>query len=211
MCTDREFQNFDCPNDAQVGVLNADIVVTPAVSTTLQSAGPLAPRRSSRRWHRATFCLNEDITVDSTAGIESGDYLTIGSGAERRAGRGGAGCRRHHAESVDLRTAEITQTHNPGEPVADDTIYVDSTTGFNATPEGDDNLITIGTGANAEQARIEWAPGDAHRLILFTPLANPHVSRRAGRPRGVDRSDPDCRSSTCSPTRATSRRSTARC
>ena len=36
-CTDREFQNFDCPNDAQVGVLNADIVVTPAVSTTLQS------------------------------------------------------------------------------------------------------------------------------------------------------------------------------
>ena len=174
-CTDREFQNFDCPNDAQVGVLNADIVVTPAVSTTLQSAEPLAPTTLESTLSPCTFCLNEDITVDSTAGIQSGDYLTVGSGASAE--------QVVVASVVDATTLnlsisgqEITQTHNPGEPVADDVIYVDSTNGFNATPEGDDNLITIGTGANAEQARIEWAPSDAHRLILFTPLTNPHVA-----------------------------------
>lgn len=174
-CTDREFQNFDCPNDAQVGVLNADIVVTPAVSTTLQSAEPLAPTTLESTLAPCNFCTNENITVDSTAGIQSGDYLTVGSGASAE--------QVVVASVVDATTLnlsisgqEITQTHNPGEPVADDVIYVDSTNGFNATPEGDDNLITIGTGANAEQARIEWAPSDPHRLILFTPLANPHVA-----------------------------------
>ena len=170
-CSDQDFQNFDCPNDAQVGVLNTSIVVTPAVSTTLLSVGPTTTLESTLS--PCTFCLNENITVDSTAGIDSGDYMTIGSGASAE--------QVVVASVVDATTlnlsisgSPITQTHNPGEPVADDTIQVDSTSGFNATPEGDDNLITIGTGANAEQARLEFAPGDAHHLILFTPLTKPH-------------------------------------
>jgi hypothetical protein len=170
-CTDREFQNFDCPNDAQVGILNTSIVVTPAVSTTLLSVGPTTTLQSTLT--PCTFCLNEDITVDSTAGIDSGDYLTVGSGATAE--------QVVVASVVDATTlnlsisgSEISNTHNPGETVASDTIQVDSTSGFNATPEGDDNLVTIGTGANAEQARLEFAPSDAHHLILFTPLTNPH-------------------------------------
>jgi hypothetical protein len=43
-CTDNEFQDFNCPADAQVGILNATFVSAPGSQTTL-SQPTFDPRR----------------------------------------------------------------------------------------------------------------------------------------------------------------------
>ena len=39
-CTDNEFQDFNCPADAQVGILNATFVTAPGSTTSLTRPPP---------------------------------------------------------------------------------------------------------------------------------------------------------------------------
>ena len=168
MCSHKDFQNFNCPADAQVGILNTSFVTAPGVTTTLTAlptsttlTDPVDP---------CQFCTTQTINVGDTTGMTSGDYVQIGSGDS--------------AESVPISnvlsptslqiSGAVTNPHAAGETVADETITVDSTTGFTGTDEGGNNVITIGSGPSAETAKVAFFPSDATHLILSAPLTGSH-------------------------------------
>ncbi len=76
-CTDNDFQDFNCPADAQVGVLNASFITSPGSQTTLTAAtnGPTTLTENVGPCYE--LCQYVSFTVASTAGINNGDYLTI--------------------------------------------------------------------------------------------------------------------------------------
>lgn len=168
MCTDEDFQNFQCPSDSQVGILNATFVANPGVSTTLVSqvpnttlTAPIAP---------CNLCGPQTMTVASTAGMISGDRLIIDpSAADADAVTIAQVLDATHV-LLAVSGAGIQFDHADGTPIADTTITVASTAGFSGLA-----TITIGSGAAAETDTIADAPADPTRLTLSTPLASLHA------------------------------------
>ena len=172
-CSDRDYQAFNCPNDAQVGVLRASFVTAPGASTTFVSSVPATTLTADISG--CGFCNNQTMSVASTAGMASGDYLTVDTGDA--------------AEQVVIATVDsdtqltlavtgngLQQTHTAGATVADDTITVASTAGFSGTAENGENQITIGSGATAETDTVEFYPSDSTHLILTNPLTQAHAA-----------------------------------
>jgi hypothetical protein len=78
-CSDEEFQNFNCPSDAQVGVVNASLVVCKGVSTTL-SAQAEAGAMTVDVANGAELCGDapeNTITVGSGAGTETANIAYV--------------------------------------------------------------------------------------------------------------------------------------
>jgi hypothetical protein len=168
MCSDKDFQVFNCPTDAQVGILNAAFVISPGVSTTLVSQVPNTTLTAD-----VSPGQGETIQVATTAGITSGDYITIGTGADADM----VPVSKVLPDGTSLQLAVsgngVVNPHSAGDTVADNTITVASTSGFEGSPGL--NNITVGTGADQEDDTIAFAPGDSNRLILDHPLQNQHA------------------------------------
>jgi hypothetical protein len=174
-CSDKDFQAFNCPVDSQVGVLNASFITSPGQSTQLSQA-TVAPTTLTADLAPCTFMSNsceQNIGLAGTTGINSGDYLTIGTGAT--AEHVTVTSVDHTANTVDgsVTGNGLQFSHASGDPVFDDTIAVASTTGFEGFDGG--NQITIGTGATQETDTIAFAPGDIGHLDLNDPLAFHHA------------------------------------
>jgi hypothetical protein len=164
-CTLRTFEEFKCAHGAQVGVLNTSLVVCQGVETTLgvNGVGEVEPTTLTAPAEPG----EASITVATTAGIRQGDYLQIGSEAS--------------VETVIVKAVtdgthlaiyqELLKFHAAGETVGDDTITVASTSSFCAAEPN--NIITVGTGATAETARIAYVD-DATHLVLTAPLKHAH-------------------------------------
>jgi hypothetical protein len=166
MCTDADFQNFNCPSDAQVGVLNASFVTNPGAQTTLVSQVPNTTLTAG--FSTCELCQNLTISLASTAGMGSGDQLIIDPGA------------------ADQDTATIAQVLNStqvslanagliafpgtaGVTVADTTVTVASTAGFLGLA-----TITIGSGADQETDETCFFPANATHLTFCNPLTEMH-------------------------------------
>ena len=119
-CTDNEFQDFNCPSNAQVGILNANLTVTPGSHATLtaDTFGPTTLTDDIPTCSGFGGCSQVTFTVPDPTEIHVGDFLTICGagtpppGANCDIGPGG------QAEHVTVRT--ITA----GSP--DDTIVADT-------------------------------------------------------------------------------------
>jgi hypothetical protein len=166
-CTARQFQSLKCPLDTQVGVIEPlFIIACRGVSTPLGAglAGQVPPT-----------VLNEPVslgastlTVESTAGIQVGDILTIGTGESTAEATVSAVTDPTHVEL----SFPINATFTAGTRVADDAIGVASTAGFCA---GEHDQITVGTGAGAETATISFVASPT-RLMLQAPLTQQHAA-----------------------------------
>ena len=76
-CTDKDFQAFDCPADAQVGILNASFVVANGIQTTTTAATFAPTTLTADVGPCSGLCDTVSIQVADPTGINSGDYLTI--------------------------------------------------------------------------------------------------------------------------------------
>jgi hypothetical protein len=160
-CSDELFADFDCPPDSQVGLLIPSFEICRGVSTTLSPNGVVAPTTLAVAMHPGATTL----TLATTAGIEAGDTLTIGTGptsAEVIVNEVVSGT------EVALLYGVYGRTYPEGTPVADNTIAVASTAGFCAGSS--ENVITIGSGASAQTAAIAYVTNATH-LTLEEPLS----------------------------------------
>ncbi len=162
-CSEELFADFACPADAQVGLLMPSFVICPGVATTLgaNGVGVVAPTTLAAAMDPGALTL----TLATTAGIESGDTLTVGAGptsAKVIVNEVIDGTR------VALLFGVYGRSYPEGTPVADDTIPVANTAGFCAgSPE---NVITIGSGATVQTATIAYVSNATH-LTLEEPLS----------------------------------------
>jgi hypothetical protein len=166
-CTTLQFQGDNCPVDTQVGVIEPlFIIACRGVSTTLgaDGSGQVLPTVLTEPAEHGASTL----TVESTAGIQPGDILTIGAGSTTAEATVSTVTNSTHlALSFPINTA-----FPAGTPVADDAIGVASTAEFCA---GEHNNITIGKGTSAETAHISFIASPT-RLILQAPLTHQHVN-----------------------------------
>ncbi len=166
MCTPADFQNFNCPADAQVGVLNASFVTSPGASTSLVSQVPNTTLTDS--FGTCEFCSNLTITVATTAGMSSGDQLIIGPGTPDQDTVTIAQVLNSTQVSLD-NAGQVQFPGTAGEAVADTTITVTSTAGFTGL-----STVVIGSGTDQETDETCFYPGDSTHLTLCNPLANMH-------------------------------------
>jgi hypothetical protein len=166
-CSAIDFLEYKCPTDAQVGVIEPDLITgCRGVSTTLGAGGvgqiPPTTLTEAVAWNGST------LTVGSTAGMEPGDYLTIGSGEiETRIPIWSIPDATHLILSWGLFRGAPA-----GTLVYDDSIGVASTAGFCGGQEG--GTITVGSGATAEEATIASVESST-RLSLDAPLMKTHA------------------------------------
>jgi hypothetical protein len=185
-CTDNDFQNFNCPSDAQVGVLNATFIVAPGSKTTLTQPN-LAPTTLTASAGPCTgLCNQVTLNVANATGINSGDYLTVCGDTTPPCDTGKTGQAEHvTVVSVSGNTitalpggplSEMQFTHDAGDLVYDDTISVASTSGFEGFKGG--NKITIGKPGSAdyESDTVAFAPGSPTKLDLNKPLKFQHAA-----------------------------------
>ncbi len=166
MCTDADFQNFNCPSDAQVGVLNASFVTSPGAQTTLVSQVPDTTLTAG--FSTCTFCQNLTISLASTAGMSSGDQLIIDPGAADQDTATIAQVL--NSTQVSLANAgQIAFPGTAGATVADTTITVASTSGFLGL-----STITIGSGADQETDETCFFPANSTHLTFCNPLTEMH-------------------------------------
>jgi len=165
-CTPSQLRTSKCPLDSQVGVIEPGFVlVCRGVATTLGNGGLVtAPPTELTEAMSDTASI---ITVASTAGIEGGDILTVGGSGET-------------AQVTVSQVIDATHLQLPfgpgtaqpaGAPVLDNVIHVADTAHFCA---GEQNEITVGTGADVETGKIAFVLS-ATRLALEAPLQNPHA------------------------------------
>ena len=78
-CTDNEFQDFNCPADAQVGILNANLTVSSGSHTTLtaDTFGPTSLTSDIPTCGGFGGCSQVTFDVADPSHINVGDYLTI--------------------------------------------------------------------------------------------------------------------------------------
>jgi hypothetical protein len=78
-CTDNEFQDFNCPSDAQVGILNANLTVTPGSHATLtaDTFGPTSLTSDIATCPGFSGCSQVTFTVADPSHINVGDFITI--------------------------------------------------------------------------------------------------------------------------------------
>ena len=202
-CTDNEFQDFNCPADSQVGILNASFITAPGSQTSLTAATVGPTTLTSAVGPCNELCDTISFTVADPTGINNGDYLTI-------CGRSSAPCDIHasgkaeHATVLSISGNTITAltggpvqgtcgpntslptsvdfcplsgmyyAHAAGDLVYDDTITVANTAGFEGFDGG--NNIAIGTAGSPdfEHDTVAFFPGDATHLELQDPLVNVH-------------------------------------
>ena len=205
-CTDNEFQDFNCPADAQVGIVNASFITAPGTATSLtqSTSGPTTLTEDVAPCNE--LCDTVTFTVASTNGIQNGDYLTIcGRTTTCDIGPGG---KAEHATvlSIDTSTNTITALtggpvqgtcgpntslptsvafcplsgmyyeHLSGDLVYDSTIYVANTAGFEGFAGG--NKITVGEPgtSDVETDTVAFFPGSSNKLELNDPLLKVHHS-----------------------------------
>ena len=165
-CTDADFQNFECPADAQIGVLNASFITNPGASTTLVSQVPNTTLAAD--FSTCGFCQNLTISLASTAGMSSGDQLIIDPGAADQDTVTIAVV----LSSTQVSLANAGQIEFPGtagETVADSTITVADTAGFTGLTQ-----VTItppaGSGLTPETDQTCFYPGDSTHLTFCNAL-----------------------------------------
>lgn len=162
-CTTLQFNSDSCPTDTQVGVIEPLFIIACRGVTTTLEAAPTLPTTLSEP---VTFGAST-LTVESTAGIQPGDTLAIGSGPETREATVSV-----VTDSTHLELAfPLTDAFPAATPVADDAIAVVDTAGF-CTGEHDE--ITVGMGASTETATINSIASPT-RLMLQTPLTKQHT------------------------------------
>jgi hypothetical protein len=78
-CTDSAFQAFNCPADAQVGILNANLTVTPGSHTTLTAPtfGPTSLTSDIATCSGFSGCSQVTFTVADPSHLNVGDYITV--------------------------------------------------------------------------------------------------------------------------------------
>ena len=192
-CSDNDFQNFNCPADAQVGVLKATFVLAPGSKTRLTHAN-LAPTSLTSDVAPCDFFSSScgaDIPVASTAGMASGDYITLCSGTGSTACEFPPKGTAEHAtickilDSTDIQLCNTAQLngvdglaydHPAGSAIYDETITVASTAGFEGFKGG--NKITIGKPGSAdyESDTVAFFPGSSTQLDLNKPLKFDHAA-----------------------------------
>jgi hypothetical protein len=165
-CAPSQLQRARCPLDSQVGVIEPFFVlVCRGVATTLGSEGITTTPPTVLT--EAASGASSVLAVASTAGIESGDILTVGEPGEAVQVTVSTVTDATHLELVfALGTAQPA-----GAPVGSNVIHVADTAHFCA---GEQNEITIGSGADEEVGTIAFILSD-HRLALEAPLQNPHA------------------------------------
>ncbi|MDX6610304.1 MAG: hypothetical protein QOF85_2229 [Solirubrobacterales bacterium] len=165
-CTPSQLRAAKCPLDSQVGVIEPFfVIVCPGVATTLGNEGiTTAPPTVLSE---AASDASSMLVVASTAGIVGGDLLTVGQPGETV-----------HVtvssviDATHLQLPYAIGTALPaGTPVGDDVIHVADTAHFCA---GEENEITIGSGADEEVGKIAFVLS-GNRLALEAPLQNPHA------------------------------------
>lgn len=162
-CPNVLFQTLRCPPSTQVGVIRPSLLVgCPGVSTTL-----VEPPAATRLTEPTSFG-DEQLTVESTAGIHQFDQLTIGEGEEARTDA--------VAAVVDATHLKLQNALFAADPAAtrvfDDELTVAGTNGFCA---GERGAITVGQGEHAEQAQIASITDSTH-LALEGPLVREHAA-----------------------------------
>jgi hypothetical protein len=165
-CTPSQLRATKCPLDSQVGVIEPFfVVICPGVTTTLGSEGiTTAPPTVLSE---AASGASSVLAVASTAGILSGDILTVGEPGETVQVTVSS-----VIDATHLQLPYAIGTALPvGTPVRDDVINVADTAHFCASEE---NEITIGSGANEEVGKIAFVLS-GNRLALEAPLQNPHA------------------------------------
>jgi len=202
-CTDNDFQDYNCPADSQVGILNATFITAPGSQTSLTDANVAATTLTSSIAPCNGLCDQVTFTVTSPTGINSGDYLTI-CGVTKVPCDTKAGGQAEHVTVLSVSGDTITAltggpvqstcgpnlslptnngycplsgtyyTHASGDLVYDDTITVGSTAGFEGYAGG--NNITIGTPGTAdyESDTVAFYPGSSTQLELSNPLQFVH-------------------------------------
>jgi hypothetical protein len=76
-CTDNEFQDFNCPADSQVGVIEPSIITAAGSQTSLTAATFGPTKLKTNVGPCSGLCDTVSFTVGSVNGIQLGDYLTI--------------------------------------------------------------------------------------------------------------------------------------
>ena len=115
-CTDNEFQDFNCPADAQVGIVSASFVTAPGSATSLTQStfGPTTLTEDVAPCNG--LCDSLTFTVADTTGIQAGDYLTI-CGVSTPQCDIGPGGQAEHATVLSIDTSTNTITALTGGPV----------------------------------------------------------------------------------------------
>jgi hypothetical protein len=202
-CTDNEFQDFNCPADSQVGILNASFVSSPGSQTTLTQPNITPTTLTADVGPCSGLCDTVTLQVANAAGINSGDYLTV-CGVSAAPCDVQTGGQAEHVTVLSISGNTITALtggpvqgtcgpdlslptntsfcplsgmyypHLSGSLVYDDTITVANTAGFEGFAGG--NNITIGTSGSAdyESDTVAFFPGNSTHLDLNDPLQNIH-------------------------------------
>ena len=187
-CTDNDFQNFNCPSDAQVGVLNATFIIGPGSKTKLTQPNLAPTTLTSSVGTCSGLCDQVTLDVADATGVNSGDYLTICGDAPPCMAEA------DHMTVVSVNTgttpntitgipggplSEIQYTHSAGDSVYDETITVKSTAGFEGSAGA--NKITLGKPGSKdyESDTVAFYPGSSTKLDLNKPLKFQH---HAGEP-----------------------------
>ena len=118
-CTDNEFQDFNCPSDAQVGILNANLTVTPGSHTTLtaDTFGPTSLTDDIPTCPGFSGCSTVTFTVADASHISVGDFLTI-CGVTSAPCDITVGGQAEHATVRSVDTSTNTIVADTGGPVA---------------------------------------------------------------------------------------------
>ena len=115
-CTPNEFQDFNCPADSQVGVIEPSIITAAGTKTSLTqpTSGPTTLTEDVAPCNE--LCDQLSFTVASTAGIQAGDYLTI-CGVKTGFCDVGPGGQAEHATVLTVDPSTDTITALTGGPV----------------------------------------------------------------------------------------------
>jgi hypothetical protein len=204
-CTDNEFQDFNCPSDAQVGILNATFVTAPGSQTTLTQPTSGPTTLTSNVGPCNGLCDKVTFTIADATGINDGDYLTV-CGVSATPCDVQTGGQAEHVTVLSVSGNTITALpggpvqgtcgpdlslptnnsfcplsgmyyqHLSGDLVYDSTIYVTSSAGFEGFAGG--NNITVGTPGTPdyESDTVAFFPGNSGKLELNDPLVNTHAA-----------------------------------
>ncbi|HUA74719.1 MAG TPA: hypothetical protein VL988_08170 [Solirubrobacteraceae bacterium] len=167
-CSLRDFERLKCSRDTQVGIIEPQFIAAcHGLRTTLGANGGVG-QVPPTTLTQAIASGGGTLIVESTAGIGSGDTITIGSGEEAETVNVSA-----VPSSTELVLSGGTfREHPAGTIVRDDLIHVANASGFCG---GQQNEITIGSGPSAETAKIAYAE-PPNRLVLDGPLEHLHAN-----------------------------------
>jgi hypothetical protein len=166
-CSLKDFERLKCSRDTQVGIIEPQFIAAcHGVRTTLGANGVVG-QVPPTALAQASAPGEGTLIVESTAGISSGDTITIGSEVEPETVNVSA----VPSATEIVLSGSATREFPVGTIVRDDLVNVANAAGFCG---GQQNEITIGSGSSAETAKIAYVE-PPHRLVLEGPLAHQHA------------------------------------